>query len=176
VDFALPAVRRKRWDGLRRSSSRMNVVSKSITLRVCPCCGADRHLPEHPALPFCSRCLWGRCPKCKSWVRVTIWRLDPKAINLIGRSPGPRMPCGWNCGAKLTTSQMRRHFTECALRPTTREPVRQMPPPPNLGGRPVGPRMACGWRCGANLTATEMRKHFTQCRRRPRVSLGGVFL
>lgn len=34
-----------------------------------------------------------------------------------GRPSGPRMPCGWRCGAKLTASEMRRHFTDCPKRP-----------------------------------------------------------
>jgi hypothetical protein len=34
-----------------------------------------------------------------------------------GRPPGRRMPCGWLCGAKLTASQIRGHFTECWRRP-----------------------------------------------------------
>jgi hypothetical protein len=27
------------------------------------------------------------------------------------------MLCGWRCGAKLTASQMRTHFTKCIKRP-----------------------------------------------------------
>ena len=34
-----------------------------------------------------------------------------------GRPPGPRMLCGWGCGAKLTASQIRGHFTKCSRRP-----------------------------------------------------------
>jgi hypothetical protein len=34
-----------------------------------------------------------------------------------GRPPGPTMPCGWGCGAKLTATEMRPHFTECPKRP-----------------------------------------------------------
>jgi len=172
---AMIAVWRSKTTGFGKPSSKMNGVRRLVVLRVCLCCGADGHLPEHPSLPFCRRCVSGRCLKCRSWVRVSIWRLNPKAINLIGRSPGPRMPCGWDCGAKLTTSQMRRHFTECPLRPTVRE-AQQLPPKPNLGGRPPGPRMACGWHCGMQLTATQMRRHFVQCRCRPKVSAGGVCL
>src|ERR1017187_610433 len=42
--------------------------------------------------------------------------------HLIGRfARGPRALCGWDYSAKLTTSEMRRHFTECPLRPTVRE-------------------------------------------------------
>ena len=145
----------------------------SVTLRVCLCCGADCQLIA-PALPFCARCSRGRC-RCRSWVRASISRLDPTAINLNGRSPGPRMPCGWECGAKLTNNQMRKHFTECAQRPKVGE---RMPlgPKSNRRGRPLGPRMPCGWRCGARLTATQMRRHFVQCRKRPKISVGGIFL
>jgi hypothetical protein len=148
---------------------------ESAPRQVCQCCGADRQF-QHRALPFCSRCVCGKCPKCRSWVRVSIAKMDPKAINLIGRSPGPRMLCGWGCGAKLTTSQMRRHFTDCPRRPRVVGRVSQVPPKPNQGGRPPGPLMLCGWHCGVRLTATKMRSHFAQCRRRPKVSVGGVFL
>jgi len=34
-----------------------------------------------------------------------------------GRPPGPRMRCGWDCGAQLTGRQVRAHFTICAKRP-----------------------------------------------------------
>lgn len=34
-----------------------------------------------------------------------------------GRPPGRRMPCGWRCGARLTASELRRHFTKCPRRP-----------------------------------------------------------
>jgi hypothetical protein len=85
--------------------------------------------------------------------------------------PGPRMPCGWGCGAKLTNGQMRRHFTDCPRRPTVQETMRHLPRKPNRGGRPPGPRMLCGWHCGTKLTATKMRRHFGQCPRRPKVSL-----
>ena len=34
-----------------------------------------------------------------------------------GRPPGPTMPCGWGCGAALTASQIRPHFTGCPMRP-----------------------------------------------------------
>jgi hypothetical protein len=149
--------------------------SESAPLEVCMCCGEDRQF-KYRKLPFCGRCVSGTCGRCRSWVRVKIWRLDPKAINLISRSPGPRMLCGWGCGAKLTASQMRSHFTNCPRRPTVQETIRNLPRKPNRGGRPPGPRMLCGWRCGAKLTATTMRRHFAQCPRRPRPSAGGVFL
>jgi hypothetical protein len=34
-----------------------------------------------------------------------------------GRPSGPAMPCGWGCGANLTASTMRAHFTACPRRP-----------------------------------------------------------
>jgi hypothetical protein len=34
-----------------------------------------------------------------------------------GRPRGPRMKCGWGCGAKLTGRNMRAHFTICPKRP-----------------------------------------------------------
>jgi len=94
----------------------------------------------------------------------------------IGRQPGPHMPCGWGCGAKLTNGQMQRHFTNCPRRPTVQETIRHLPRKPNRGGRPRGPRMPCGWHCGAKLTASEMRRHFAHCSRRPKASAGGVYL
>ena len=34
-----------------------------------------------------------------------------------GRPPGRRMLCGWRCGAPLTASHMRTHFTHCPRQP-----------------------------------------------------------
>jgi hypothetical protein len=34
-----------------------------------------------------------------------------------GHPQGPRMKCGWGCGAQLTGRNMRAHFTICAKRP-----------------------------------------------------------
>jgi hypothetical protein len=34
-----------------------------------------------------------------------------------GRPPGRRMLCGWRCGARVTASGMRKHFTLCSKRP-----------------------------------------------------------
>lgn len=34
-----------------------------------------------------------------------------------GRPKGITMPCGWGCGAALTASEMRKHFTDCAQKP-----------------------------------------------------------
>src|ERR1700704_4188265 len=76
------------------------------------------------------------------------------------------MVCGWKCGAKLTSTQMRRHFTECPLRP--RRLGNAVPVKPCRSGWPPGPQMPCGWRCGMKLTATGMRKHFAQCRKQLR--------
>ena len=42
-----------------------------------------------------------------------------------GHPPGRRMPCGWGCGAHLTASEMRRHFTECRNRPAVRNLLRR---------------------------------------------------
>jgi hypothetical protein len=33
-----------------------------------------------------------------------------------GRPYGPYMPCGWGCGAMLTATTIRRHFTDCPAR------------------------------------------------------------
>jgi hypothetical protein len=63
-------------------------------------------------------------------MRVKLWRTryalqaqgsaggnqDP-TFNLIGRPRGPRMKCGWGCGAQLTGRNMRAHFTIRAKRP-----------------------------------------------------------
>ena len=35
----------------------------------------------------------------------------------IGRPRGPRMPCGWGCGAALSATEMRPHFSVCWRRP-----------------------------------------------------------
>jgi hypothetical protein len=40
-------------------------------------------------------------------------------FNLIGRPRGPRMLCGWRCGALLTEHEMRAHFTVCPKRPAS---------------------------------------------------------
>ena len=45
-----------------------------------------------------ARCFSGRCRRCASRVRESI--LSP--FHLIGRPRGPRMACGWGCGACLT--------------------------------------------------------------------------
>ena len=94
---------------------------------VCLCCRADvppERNADHPALPFCPRCVSGNCRKCRSWVRGMKWQRDP-TFNFIGRPRGPQMPCGWGCGAKLTGIQMRAHFTICPNRPAISDGVRQ---------------------------------------------------
>lgn len=35
--------------------------------------------------------------------------------------PGVTMPCGWKCGARLTATQMRQHFTDCPKKPGKKE-------------------------------------------------------
>ena len=42
-------------------------------------------------------------------------------LKRAGRPPGPRMPCGWCCGAQLACSEMRKHFTACRRRPKRRQ-------------------------------------------------------
>lgn len=37
-----------------------------------------------------------------------------------GRPLGPTMPCGWKCGAMLTTGNSREHFRVCLKRPKAR--------------------------------------------------------
>src|ERR1051326_8522191 len=136
----------------------------------CTCCGAHRHSIQHTDFPYCGRCFQGKCRKCARGIRVMIWRQHPELVNLIGRSPGPRMACGWQCGASVTASEMRSHFTDCPSRPTAYATNSPSPTKNDRGGRPAGARMPCGWMCGAHLTATEMRAHFARCRRRPKIS------
>ena len=108
---ALPLCSRCVSGGCQECRDRLQ-KSESGPLRLCMCCGADRQL-KHRALPFCAWCMSGRCRRCRSRVRAAISEVYPKAINLVGRSPGPRMLCGWGCGARLTNGEMRRHFTDC---------------------------------------------------------------
>ena len=42
-----------------------------------------------------------------------------------GRPPGPCMPCGWRCEAKLTQAKMRAHFTRRPKRPAIPADVRR---------------------------------------------------
>jgi hypothetical protein len=160
-----PLLRRERDRAIELlMSAKMNVMEEETDLRACHCCLKD-YVPRHPALPYCSRWASWKCARCRFTVRVMLWQLDPQAINLSGRSRGP---CGRGCGANLTNSQMRRHFTDCPRLPSVQQTNSKQPAKPNRGGRPPGPRMLCGWRCGAKLTATVMRKHFAQCSRRLR--------
>jgi len=148
------------------------VKSGELTVEPCVCCGVTYYTVGPTRYPFCERCLSGRCWRCASRVRELILGRHI----LMGRQPGPRMPCGWGCGAKLTNGQMRKHFTDCPRRPTVLQTMRKLPAKPNRGGRPPGPRMLCGWHCRTKLTATKMRQHFAHCPRRPKASAGGVFL
>lgn len=55
-----------------------------------------------------------------------------------GRPRGKEMPCGWQCGALLTASEMRGHFTTCPNRDQI-IPVPQ-PPAPSSFRQSVAPR------------------------------------
>jgi hypothetical protein len=137
---------------------------------VCICCGEDVDARQNfrPPLPFCKRCLAGGCRGCWSWVRVRKAGQDP-TFNLIGRPRGPRMKCGWGCGAELTSHQMRAHFTTCPNRPPASQQITRRGGILRVKrGRPPGRRMLCGWGCCAKLTASRMRRHFAACSRRPR--------
>jgi len=142
----------------------------------CACCGVP--YDGFARYPFCDRCFSGRCKRCASRVQESL----RGSLILNGRPPGPKMLCGWRCGAWLSAHQMRAHFTICPKRPTNTESAHRIWPPSaaSLGlatgkpvrskprrGRPPGLRMQCGWHCGAKLTASQMRKHFTNCPRRP---------
>src|SRR5580658_9235787 len=132
-----------------------------VHMPICLCCGEDVALEQdyHPVLPFCSYCLSESCRKCRSQVRVRKFEQDP-TFNLIGRPRGPRMKCGWGCGAQLTGRTMRAHFTICAKRPAPSGDVERRQGVLKVKrGRPAGPRMKCGWGCGAQLTASRMRPH-----------------
>ena len=118
---------------------------------VCWCCGEDVDFAQRyrPVLPFCSHCVSERCRKCRSSVRVRKFQQDP-TFNLIGCPRGPRVRCGWGCGAQLTASRMRLHFTVCPKRPRARKPR----------GRPSskGVRGAARHRSGQRVDAGE--RHF----------------
>jgi hypothetical protein len=112
-----------------------------------------------------------------------------------GHPPGPRMRCGWGCGAQFTGRNMRalhimreaagslrRHGpTMAELASQGRTPtgaahaMRRTPRCPAHGEPSAGafqrqPRMPCGWGCGAQLTGRNMRAHFTICPKRPAAS------
>jgi hypothetical protein len=84
---------------------------------MCICCGGVYYRVGPTRFPFCDRCFGGRCSKCAKAVRDAISGSVSK-VNAGGRPPGPRMPCGWGCGAELTGQEMRPHFTRCPNRPT----------------------------------------------------------
>jgi len=76
--------------------------------------------------------------------------------------PGPRMKCGWGCGAQLTI---------CAKRPAGSEDVDHRRRNSRVKrDRLLGPRMLCGWCCSSRLTASQMRTtspYTRSCRRVP---------
>ncbi|MGO9894586.1 MAG: hypothetical protein ACLPX8_10290 [Bryobacteraceae bacterium] len=89
-----------------------------------------------------------------------------------GRPRGVTMPCDW-CKQRVTSSEMRAHFTHCPKRP--RETAVRLPRGCSLAQarKPLKElrhdvvAMPCGWGCGMKLTARKMREHFTACRKRP---------
>ncbi len=119
---------------------------------MCICCGGVYYMVGPTRFPFCDRCFGGRCSKCAKAVRDAISGSVSK-VNAGGRPPGPRMPCGWGCGAELTGQEMRPHFTRCPNRPTVSDLVRRLATharrpranagsvrfrvPPNLAPRPA---------------------------------------
>ena len=92
---------------------------------------------EHGATAAANAVRFGlRCPA--HWVQYTRALLkSPKRpaasgdVDRRGRNQsrgagaprGPRMKCGWGCGAQFTGRNMRGHFTICAKRPTASEHV-----------------------------------------------------
>ena len=46
-----------------------------------------------------------------------IFKAEERRKHPGGRPRGVTMPCGWNCGKRLTAREMRVHFTECPKRP-----------------------------------------------------------
>ena len=81
-----------------------------MTRMRCRCCAAGYESPVEAVSPLCTRCRSGRCRTCA-------WRLGVPSVDLGGRPSGPRMPCSWGCGAKLSATEMRAHFTRCPKRP-----------------------------------------------------------
>ena len=167
----------------------------------CDCC-LERIQPrrgKYADLPFCSRCMSGECRDCRVLKRVDKHlrnlelqeQANRRVARFVGRPQGPWMPCGWQCGAKLTNHGVRAHFAKCPKRPTAAESywtIRQQAEtnaggpsskgmltatavenkPKPTRGRPSGPRMPCGWGCGASLRASDLRTHFVSCRKRPK--------
>jgi len=58
-----------------------------------------------------------------------------------GKKQGIRMPCGWECGSKLTAREMRKHFTDCPKRPgNAAKPGDVILPPPKAPKRARKPK------------------------------------
>ncbi len=55
-------------------------------------------------------------PAARSRSRMNQRKAGRRSVDARGR----RIPCGWRCGAELTASQMRTHFTRCSRRPKDR--------------------------------------------------------
>ena len=84
----------------------------SMTRARCGCCSAEYEFSAYAPTRLCPRCRSGGCWQCYSGGNV----LNSNR-KMGGRPPGPRMPCGWGCGAQLTARLMRGHFTDCSNRP-----------------------------------------------------------
>ena len=93
----------------------------------CPPAGTDRRVSSIPrsgsrAPPWASRTARRRAlapsvtdPRKSDRYTESVANTN---ANRGGRPAGPRMPCGWGCGATLASTDMRTHFTECPKRPT----------------------------------------------------------
>ena len=75
----------------------------------CGCCSAEYEFSAYAPTRLCHRCRSGGCWQCYSGGNVL-----NSNMTMSGRPPGPRMPCGWGCGAQLTARLMRGHFTDCS--------------------------------------------------------------
>ena len=62
--------------------------------------------------------------------------------DLGGRPLGPRMPCGWRCGARVACAEMRKHFTACPRRPKRRQWMKWACPAAGAAGQ-SSPRPRC---------------------------------
>jgi hypothetical protein len=107
AELACTEMRRHFTDCSKRPKQR-----QSMTRARCGCCSAEYEFSAYAPTRLCHRCRSGWCWQCYSGGKV----LDPN-MKRGGRPPGPRMPCGWGCGAELTARLMRGHFTECSNRP-----------------------------------------------------------
>ena len=67
--------------------------------------------------------------------RMCLWEQD-HTFSLIGRPRGPQMQCGWQCGAALTSHQMRVHFPRCPNRPLPGQEPHAAASAPRLGMTP----------------------------------------